>query len=406
MSEKRDTLPQGWEWKKLPDVVLFGCQRGFNPPLIDGKVPFIGMSDIDEKHGRNTQYILESFEKVSNGKTKFQKNAVLVGKITPCTQNNKVSIVPDNIEGGFATTEVFALHCLDKMLPLFLNYFVRSDAINKLLVDSMMGATGRQRVPTEALKNLDIPLPPLEEQRRVVGKLDGLFAKIDKSIALLDESIASASALMPSALNEVFNANSIGEWKKYQFDKISKFIDYRGKTPVKTEEGIVLITAKNVRFGYLSDDPREYIASGDYEEWMTRGIPKIGDILFTTEAPLGNVALLDTDEKRAFAQRIVTFQAIGNEYNSNFLFWYLLSPYFQNELNKSATGTTVMGIKTAVLKKFEIPLPPLDIQTQTVAYLDALHVKAEALKKAQVSKKEELLALKASLLESAFKGEL
>lgn len=59
-----------------------------------------------------------------------------------------------------------------------------------------------------------------------------------------------------------------------------------------------------------------------------------------------------------------------------------------------------------MIEDFEIPLPPLDIQTQTVVYLDALHVKADALKKAQVSKKEELLALKASLLESAFKGEL
>ena len=237
-------------------------------------------------------------------------------------------------------------------------------------------------------------------------KLDGLFAKADKAIALLDESIASASALLPSVLNEVFDLEVIEKWGKFQFDKIAKFIDYRGKTPVKTEYGIILITAKNVRFGYLSKEPKEFIASEAYDGWMTRGIPKAGDILFTTEAPLGNVALLDTNEKRAFAQRLVTFQKISDDYDSKFLYWYLLSPIFQKELNDSATGTTVKGIKASVLKKFEIPLPPLNIQTEVVAHLDAVRDKSERLSAKLKVQRDELVALKASLLDKAFKGEL
>lgn len=405
MSENLYILPQGWEWKKLGDICDF--QNGFAFKSQDfsetqktfqviriGNVLDLNKNPvyINEQQGLERFRLYENDIVISMTGTRGKQDYLFVSLIKEAKYylNQRVGKITAN----------------SSSLPKFLFYFLQTNYFRNKIFEFETGTVNQGNISGKDIMNMDIPLPPLEEQRRIVGKLDGLFAKIDKSIALLDESIASASALMPSALNEVFNANSIGEWKKYQFDKISKFIDYRGKTPVKTEEGIVLITAKNVRFGYLSDEPREYIASGDYEEWMTRGIPKIGDILFTTEAPLGNVALLDTDEKRAFAQRIVTFQAIGNEYDSNFLFWYLLSPYFQEELNKSATGTTVMGIKTAVLKKFEIPLPPLDIQTQTVAYLDALHVKAQALKKAQVSKKEELLALKASLLESAFKGEL
>ena len=115
-------LPKGWEWRKLPQVVRIGCQKGFTPTIINGKVPFIGMSDIDEKNGRNSKYILENFEKVSSGKTKFERNAILVGKIIPCTQNNKISIAPNDIDGGSATTEVFALHCSDTVEPFYLNY--------------------------------------------------------------------------------------------------------------------------------------------------------------------------------------------------------------------------------------------------------------------------------------------
>jgi type I restriction enzyme S subunit len=73
---------------------------------------------------------------------------------------------------------------------------------------------------------------------------------------------------------------------------LARFIDYRGKTPKKVDSGIPLITAKNVRFGYINREPYEYLTESEYESWMTRGFPRVGDILFTTEAPLGMLQLL------------------------------------------------------------------------------------------------------------------
>jgi len=170
----------------------------------------------------------------------------------------------------------------------------------------------------------------------------------------------------------------MSELKEYQFDKITKFIDYRGKTPEKTEKGIPLITAKNIKFGYLSEEPKEFISEDDYDDWMSRGIPNKGDILFTTEAPLGNVCILDTNEKRAFAQRTIVFQPLSNDvYISNYLFYYLMSPTFMDELDSKKTGTTVYGIKSSILKKFKIFLPPLEEQKRIVAKLDILFAKID-----------------------------
>ena len=73
-------------------------------------------------------------------------------------------------------------------------------------------------------------------------------------------------------------------------DCMDAIIDYRGKTPKKTDSGIPLITAKIIKNGRIQD-VNEFIAEGDYDSWMRRGIPKAGDIVLTTEAPLGEVAL-------------------------------------------------------------------------------------------------------------------
>ena len=108
-------------------------------------------------------------------------------------------------------------------------------------------------------------------------------------------------------------------WQMTKLGDACRFIDYRGTTPKKTETGLRLITAKNVKMGFLQKTPIEYVASHSYDRWMTRGIPKKGDVLFTTEAPLANVAQLDTDEKVVFAQRIIVLQPITNDLDRTFL---------------------------------------------------------------------------------------
>lgn len=153
---------------------------------------------------------------------------------------------------------------------------------------------------------------------------------------------------------------------------IETLIDYRGKTPTKSESGVPLITAKVIKGGTILVDRREYIAESSYDSWMRRGLPKSGDILITTEAPLGEVARVGPDARIALAQRVILLRPNAKLVDPSFLFHYLRSPQAQASLSRRASGTTVSGIRQPELKAVEIRLPPMEAQKSIGLVLDAV----------------------------------
>jgi len=129
-----------------------------------------------------------------------------------------------------------------------------------------------------------------------------------------------------------------------------RLIDYRGKTPPKTDSGVRLITAKVVKGGQILKEPAEFIAEDFYDEWMRRGLPQKLDVLITTEAPLGELAILRSGEKIALAQRIILLRAKPGHVDPVFLFYALQSDFGQGELKARGSGTTVLGIKQSELR--------------------------------------------------------
>ena len=160
-------------------------------------------------------------------------------------------------------------------------------------------------------------------------------------------------------------------WTWAPLQDLVQFIDYRGKTPEKTLSGIPLITAKNIRRGWINPEPREYIAKATYGSWMTRGFPKVGDILFTTEAPLGNAALVDATTPFALAQRTICLSPYA-DLHTPFLLTVLLSPWFAEELERRATGMTATGIKASKLRLIRVPVPPVCEQQAIAARVEGL----------------------------------
>ena len=149
-------------------------------------------------------------------------------------------------------------------------------------------------------------------------------------------------------------------------ESMDAIIDYRGKTPQKTNSGIPLITAKIIKSGRI-ETVNEFISEDDYDTWMRRGIPNEGDVVMTTEAPLGEIAQLD-GRKIALAQRVITLRGKKDVLDNTFLKYLMISEYVQHQLDGRGTGTTVKGIKQSELRKVMLKFPSF-IEQKAIAHI-------------------------------------
>ena len=224
----------------------------------------------------------------------------------------------------------------------------------------------RQTILNLAVRGKLVEQDPTDEPASEVLERIAM-AKAERKRKTGDSRIKTSPDPLPDALDMPLPAG----WSAQSFENLFLFIDYRGRTPPKTDSGVPLITAKNIRMGSLNLEPREYISKATFKTWMTRGFPEIGDLFFTTEAPLANICLNDVDEPFALAQRAICFQPYA-KIDTKFLMFALMSDVMQSLIDKHATGMTAKGIKAAKLKPLPIPIPPLAEQHRIVAKVDAL----------------------------------
>ena len=168
-------------------------------------------------------------------------------------------------------------------------------------VSNIVNGATRQKLTQADMRGIEIPLLPLDEQLTIVEKLNKIF----DLIFIRKQQLAKLDELIKSRFIELFGDVT----EEDALINLCHFIDYRGKTPEKVDSGLPFITAKNVKMHQMSFDVQEYISKDTYDKVMTRGFPKIGDVVFTTEAPLGNVCRIPhIDTEFYIGQRIITMQ--------------------------------------------------------------------------------------------------
>ncbi len=186
--------------------------------------------------------------------------------------------------------------------------------------------------------------------------------------------------------------NTSSDWQVFKFDQVvSQVLDFRGKTPLKLGMNwggsIPSLSANNVKKGYIDFDSECHMASEElYSKWMNKGDLKKGDIVFTMEAPLGNVAIIPDNKKYLLSQRVVAFRFFEN-ISSLLMYQYLLSDIFQGKLDLLGTGSTAKGINQKSLSKIKFSLPPLHEQNRIVSVLETWDKSVEKLtKKIEIKK--------------------
>ena len=255
------------------------------------------------------------------------------------------------------------------------------------------------------MKKIGVPIPDLHEQSLIAAHLDRQCALIDSVTEKTKASIEEYKKLRQAVITQAVTKGVRGdrpmkdsgiewigeipeEWDVVPLTKkLKNIVDYRGKTPTKVKNGIFLVTAKNIKNGKIDYEiSKEYVAANEYDEIMHRGMPQIGELLFTTEAPLGAVANVDK-ENIALAQRIIKFTPF-DDVSPYFMKYWIMSDGFQQYLKTLSTGSTATGIKASKLFMLPLIYLAIDEQQEIAAYLDKKCAEIDAL----ITKKETFLA--------------
>ena len=269
---------------------------------------------------------------------------------------------------------------LNEVTPLTDSYaevYVRVAGLNQEFPELL-----KKSILQEAVQGKLVPQDPADEPasvllKRIRSEKEQLIKagkiKRDKHESVIfrrDNSHYEKRGSEEVCIDEYLPFELPNNWQWERLINLYNFIDYRGSTPTKIDTGVPLITAKNIKKGYIDYKIRDYISEEEYCTRQSRGISQRGDILFTTEAPLGNVALADLDQFSA-GQRLITLQQYTTYplINNNLVMYFMLSDCFQSQLIEQSTGTTVKGIKADKLKQLWIPVPPLQEQVRILAQL-------------------------------------
>jgi type I restriction enzyme S subunit len=260
-----------------------------------------------------------------------------------------------------------------------------------------------QAISGKELRNLKIPLPPLPEQQRIVAKLDGLFAKIDQAIGLLKENIVHTEALMGSVLDEEFKKL---DCKWFKLEEITTMVG--GGTPKTAiseywaDEVVWLSPVDLPPIGVISkvSDSGKKISKLGLQKSSAKLLPK-GTVVFSSRASIGKIAI--TECELATNQGFTNF--IPNEGVDNVYLAKTLK-HFTPKIEALSNSTTFKEVSKTSLKGFEIPLPSIKIQLKLSKLFSEYQEKIDGIVSIQTQKLSHLKALKSSLLDQAFKGEL
>ncbi|PKN81646.1 MAG: restriction endonuclease subunit S [Chloroflexi bacterium HGW-Chloroflexi-9] len=308
---------------------------------------------------------------------------------------------------GIITSAYLCLSTTERMSPEFGYQFLNTYDLLKIIYG--YGSGLRQNLSFAEIKRMPVLVPPPEEQAAIVRFLDYADRRIrryvqakQRLIALLEEQKqaiihrAVTRGLDPDVPLKPSGMEWLGDipehWEVRSFLRcVVERADYRGATPTKRDDGVILVTARNIRRGWIDyETSREFVAHEDYAKIMRRGLPRLDDLLLTMEAPLGHVALVNRTDI-ALAQRVVRFRVDPDVLMPRFALLAMLSPYFQGQLLVRGTGSTATGIKASKLPQIQVVLPPLAEQRQV---LDSIDLSTEPIEKARSRAEREIAFLR------------
>ncbi|EHJ7810547.1 restriction endonuclease subunit S [Campylobacter coli] len=399
-------LPQGWKMETLGEILSsdkYSIKRG----------PFgstLKKSFFVEKGIR----IFEQYNPINNdphwkryfiSHEKFQEleafKATEGDLLISCSGTlGKIVELPKDTEMGIINQALLKIRLNNiKILNSYFIYYFNSPIMQEKILESTLGSAIKNIASVKILKQIEIPLPPLKKQERIVGILDESFAKIDESIKILEQDLLNLDELMQSALQKAFNPLKDNakenyklpqSWEWKSLEEISENISAGGDKPKNCTESK---TAKNQIPVYANGVNNNGLVG--YTDKATIIKPSL------TISARGTIGFVCIRKEPYFPiVRLISLIPCENILCLHYLYFCL------NFFIAKGEGSSIPQLTIPKFKSLQIPLPPLKEQEQIAEHLDFVFEKTKALKELYTKELKDYEELKQSLLNKAFKGEL
>jgi len=391
-------MKKAWETRKLGDVcdvVGGGTPSKDKPALFSGDIPWANVRDMRQDVFTETEFRITE-DAVKSSAT----NIIPSGNVVIATRVGLGKVCLLGLETAINQDLRGIVPRSDKALVVrYLYWWLKS--IADVIVAEGTGATV-QGVKLPFVKSLQIPVPPLPEQQRIVGILDEAFAGIATAKANAETNLQNARALFESHLQAVFSQKGEG-WVEKRLGDV--FATATGTTPPKNNAKFYGDFMPLVKPPELCDEAFNSAPDGLSEAGaaVARTLPE-KSILVSCIGNLGKVGLNTVPV--AFNQQINAILPDKSQAIPEFMFFQSLSPVFKSQLESLASGTTVPIVNKSKFNSVTVALPSLQTQKPVVEQLSALRFETTRLAAIYQQKLAALEALKKSLLHQAFSGEL
>lgn len=402
---ERWPLPEGWEWRTLRDAVEPTEHRD---PSIDPDQPFtyVDISSIDNREGTiNEPKTLFGHEAPSRARKVIRRDDVILATTRPYLRN--VALVPAEYDNQICSTGFCVLRSKAGVIePRYLFHLCRSAVLLDQLTPKMRGASYPAVTDSDVL-DCEIPLPPLETQRRIVARLDALLAEVAAARRLHAEIVADTARVMEAVLGEVF-PDPFGElppgWTIKTVGEISTPPQYGYTQSAKREPvGPKFLRITDIQNGQVDWNavPHCEINEGELMKYKLRD----GDIVFARSgATTGKTFLVRNPPEAVFASYLIRLEIIRDA-TPDFVYWFFQSSYYWSQI--VLRGSAQPNMNAQILRQIAVPLPlDVSMQTQIVTYLNSVQREISELQDTHGREKDLLDQVEQAILAQAFRGEL
>lgn len=385
------------------------------------EVSFVALEDFGTD-GEIKNSETRALDEVYDGYTYFQEGDIAIAKITPSFENGKGAICRNLKNGiGFGTTELHILRPREGVSTEFLWYVLRSRPFVDEAKTAMRGVAGQQRVPSEYIENFRVESDTLAQQSEYTDYISSNLPEIENSIKKSEELIQKVRNRKPRYILSEILQNEDGS----ECDSISwisqipigfretrlkyithSLIDSEHKTAPERDGEYNIIRTTDVRDGRIQVEGAKTTTKDVYEEWTARGTPESGDLIFTREAPAGEVGVVPEESNILLGQRTVLLKLDRRKVRPEYLNYYLQTEIVDWFIARSSQGSTVEHLNVSDLKNIPVLLPELEKQDSMISQISNVEARSREIVKNLRGVKALLKEKRQALITAAVTGQI